>query len=97
MRRFKSILNPFFPDRGFDPFALSDGDLARLPACSVVTSGCDVLRDEGLAWVSHLADRSVTVRHQHFPDLPHDFCLYAGKLDSARSAVSEIATMAFSP
>ena len=95
MRHFKSILNPFFSERAFDPFALSESDLARLPACSIVTSGCDVLRDEGLAWVGHLADRSVRLRHQHFPDLPHDFCLYAGKLDSARSAVAEIARTAF--
>lgn len=97
MRRFKAILAPFFAARDFDPFALAAGDLARLPACSVVTSGCDVLRDEGLAWVAHLAERSVPVRHRHFPDLPHDFCLYGGRLDSARSAVAEIAATAFGP
>lgn len=95
MRLFKSILELFFAQREFDPFALSDSDLARLPACSIVTAGCDVLRDEGLAWVEHLAERSVMLRHQHFPDLPHDFCLYAAKLDSARSAVTEIARTAF--
>lgn len=95
MRLFKSLLEPFFSERAFDPFALSEGDLARLPACSLVTAGCDVLRDEGLAWGEHLAERSVALRHQHFPDLPHDFCLYAGKLDSARSAVTEIARTAF--
>ena len=97
MRLFKSILEPFFSKRAFDPFALSESDLAGLPSCSIVTSGCDVLRDEGLAWVEHLADRSVPLRHQHFPDLPHDFCLYSGKLDSARSAVAEIARTAFHP
>ena len=97
MRLFKSILKPFFAGRAFDPFALSKSDLARLPACSIVTSGCDVLRDEGLAWVEHLANRSVRLRHQHFPDLPHDFCLYADKLNSARSAVVEIAKTAFRP
>lgn len=92
MRLFRSILNPFFSQRDFDPFALSRSDLARLPACSIVTSGCDVLRDEGLAWVAYLADHGVAVRHQHFPDLPHDFCLYAGRVGSARRAVAEIAT-----
>lgn len=96
MRVFKSILSPFFSERGFDPFHLPEQDLARLPACSVVTSGCDVLRDEGIAWVRHLGDRSVEVRHQHFPDLPHDFCLYVTKLRSAESAVAEIARAAFS-
>jgi acetyl esterase len=95
MRMFKPILGPFFAERAFDLFALSESDLALLPDCSIVTSGCDVLRDEGLAWVGHLADRSVRVRHQHFPDLPHDFCLYSGKLDSAGLAVAEIARAAF--
>lgn len=95
MRLFKSILNPFFSEQAFAPFALSESDLAWLPALSIVTAGCDVLRDEGLAWVGHLADRSVRLRHQHFPDLPHDFCLYASRLDSARSAVAEIARTAF--
>lgn len=95
MRVFKSILSPYFSERDFDPFRLTDKDLAQLPACSIVTSGCDVLRDEGLAWIEQLADRSVEVRHQHFPDLPHDFCLYVEKLHSARSAVAEIAKVAF--
>lgn len=96
MRVFKSIVSPFFSERDFDPFHLSDEDLARLPACSIVTTGCDVLRDEGLAWVQHLTERSIGVSHQHFPDLPHDFCLYVGKLQSAKSAVAEIAGVAFS-
>jgi acetyl esterase len=95
MRRFKSILEPYFSERGFDPFDLSQDDVARLPACSLVTSGCDVLRDEGLAWAEYLVDRAVRPRHQHFPELPHDFCLYAGKLESARRAVAGIAATAF--
>lgn len=97
MRRFKAILSPFFSEHRFDPFRLPEDDLARLPACSVVTAGCDVLRDEGLAWVRQLADRTTGMRHQHFADLPHDFCLYAGRLPSARSAVAEIARVAFAP
>jgi acetyl esterase len=95
MRLFTSILSPFFAGRAFDPFALPETELARLPDCAVVTAGCDVLRDEGIAWVQQLAEASITVRHQQFPDLPHDFCLYAGKLASARRAVAEIAGTAF--
>lgn len=95
MRLFRSALDPFFAERDFDPPALPESDLARLPDCSLVTAGCDVLRDEGLAWAEQLTGRSPGFRHQHFPDLPHDFCLYAGKLDSARSAVDEIARTAF--
>ncbi|AXX31562.1 alpha/beta hydrolase fold domain-containing protein [Actinosynnema pretiosum subsp. pretiosum] len=95
MRGFKSFLEPFFSARGLDPLALSDAELAALPPCSLVTAGCDVLRDEGLAWARFLADRSVPLRHSHFPDLPHDFCLYAAGLDSARRAAVEIAATAF--
>ncbi|MGW2953241.1 alpha/beta hydrolase fold domain-containing protein [Streptomyces eurythermus] len=95
MRLFKSVLAPFCSKAGFDPMALPPDDIARLPPCSVVTAGCDVLRDEGLAWVEQMTDRRADVRHQYFPDLPHDFCLYAGKLTSARTAVAAIARTAF--
>ncbi|MGW4051406.1 alpha/beta hydrolase fold domain-containing protein [Streptomyces sp. NPDC004779] len=95
MRLFTSFLEPFFSERDFDPMRLGDRDLARLPDCSIVTAGHDVLRDEGLAWAELMAARSPGLRHRHFPDLPHDFCLYAGRLASAGSAVAEIAGTAF--
>ena len=95
MQLCRSFLGPFFAAHAFYPCALSDGDLARLPDCSLVTAGCDVLRDEGLGWAQQMSDRSVPLRHRHFPDLPHDFCLYAGKLESASAAVAEIAKVAF--
>ncbi|MDX2294045.1 MULTISPECIES: alpha/beta hydrolase fold domain-containing protein [Streptomyces] len=95
MRTFLSFLEPFFSARDFDPMRLSESDLARLPGTSIVTAGCDVLRDEGIAWAELTAARSPGLRHLHFPDLPHDFCLYAGRLASAGSAVAEIARTAF--
>ncbi|HXM54075.1 MAG TPA: alpha/beta hydrolase [Candidatus Dormibacteraeota bacterium] len=95
MRRFKSILGPYFSGCRLDPFDLSEDDVTRLPACSLVTAGCDVLRDEAVAWSEYLAERGTKPRHLRFPDLPHDFCLYAGKLGSARRAVAEIAATAF--
>ncbi|GAA1407907.1 alpha/beta hydrolase fold domain-containing protein [Oerskovia paurometabola] len=95
MRYFTSLLQPFFREIAFNPMDLSDSDLSALAGCSIVTSGCDVLRDEGLEWARYVADRSADVRHLHFPDLPHDFCLYAPKLSSARRAVEQIAGEAF--
>ncbi len=95
MRMFRSFLEPFFSARDFDPMRLAERDLARLPGCSVVTAGCDVLRDEGIAWAEGTAGRTSGLRHLHFPALPHDFCLYAGRLESAGSAVAEIARTAF--
>lgn len=94
-RCFKSIVAPFFTEHAFDPFGLSDGELSGLQQCALVTAGCDVLCDEGLDWAAHLRGRGVTVHHQHFPELPHDFCLYSGKLTSAKKAAVSIAMNAF--
>ena len=95
MRHVKSILRPFFGERDFAPLSLSAHDLDNLPACSVVTAGFDVLYNEGKAWLQYLSDRGVNADYQHFPDLPHDFCLYVGRLESSRRAVTEIAASNF--
>jgi acetyl esterase/lipase len=90
MRRFKGFLLPYFQAQGFDPFNLSAQERCALAHCTLVTAGCDVLRDEGLSWKALLEKRDVAIRHCHFDDLPHDFCLYTGKLDIARTAVKRI-------
>ncbi|ROM90341.1 hypothetical protein BK658_26740 [Pseudomonas brassicacearum] len=90
MRRFREFLLPYFQTHGFDPFKLSAEERCALPPCTLVTSGCDVLRDEGLSWKVAMEKSDVAVRHYHFDDLPHDFCLYTGKLDVARTAVKRI-------
>lgn len=97
MRRFRSILTPFFARHGFDPFALANQELDEARRCTLVTAGCDVLRDEATAWSAHLAAQGIRPSHRHYADLPHDFCLYAGKLVSARRAVEDIATTSFDP
>jgi acetyl esterase len=91
MRWFRSFWPAFCGATAFDPFALTDADLAGLPRCTLVTAGCDVLRDEGFAWARHLDEHEVALSHLHFPDLPHDFCLYTGRVASARRAVEKIA------
>lgn len=91
MRLFRGLLRPALAERDLDPMHLTDADLARLGSPLVVTAGCDVLRDEGHAWVDGLRARGVAVEHQVFPALPHDFCLYAPRLPAARDAVRSIA------
>lgn len=91
MGRFKGFLAPCFAARGFDPFALGDDEVAALPPCVVVTAGCDVLCDEGVAWAHALRTGGAAIDHRHFAELPHDFCLYAGTLSSARDAAEVIA------
>lgn len=39
---------------------------------------------------SDVAAQQFGHHHQHFAELPHDFCLYFGKLPSARAAVDSI-------
>lgn len=95
MSKFKGFLQPYFASRDFDPFLLTDLDLTRLGDPALVTAGCDVLRDEAFAWTEALSQRGVLVDHTVFPDLPHDFCLYTGKIESARVAVSDIAARSF--
>lgn len=90
MRRFREFLLPYFQKQGFDPFRLGAEECRALPPCTLVTSGCDVLCDEGLSWKAEMEKSAVVVQHCHFDDLPHDFCLYAGKFDVARTAVKRI-------
>lgn len=91
MRQFTALLAPAFDALGFDPMDLPEADVARLPPTLVVTAGCDVLRDEAFAWVRQLGARGADVGHLVHGDLPHDFCLYAPSLRSARHGVEAFA------
>ena len=91
MRQFTALLRPAFDALGLDPMHLPDADVARLAPTLVVTAGCDVLRDEAFAWVEQVSARGADVRHLVLDDLPHDFCLYAPSLRSARHAVETFA------
>ncbi len=55
------------------------------------TTEYDVLTDEGLAFAALARQAGASLQHHHHPALPHDFCLYAGKLASSRQAVEQIA------
>lgn len=73
--------NPLAPDYAFD----------GLPPVVLHTAGYDVLADEGHAFAAHAHQSGRALQHHHHPALPHDFCLYVGKLASARQAVEQIA------
>lgn len=90
MRRFREFLRPYFQARKFNPFKLDTLQTSALPSINLVTSGCDVLRDEALSWKIVMEISGASVSHLHFNDLPHDFCLYAGKLKIAKAAVTKI-------
>lgn len=80
---------PWMREQGFEPLA-DDFDFNALPPCVLHTAGCDVLCDEGLAFERRARAAQAPLRHLHQPNLPHDFCLYAGKLASARQGVDAL-------
>jgi acetyl esterase/lipase len=84
MRWFRSLIGPTLRARGFDPLRLPRGSFGDLNL-RVFSGGQDVLSDEAQAFVN---------KHDcggmHFADLPHDFCLYAPRLASARHAMTAI-------
>ncbi|MEI7375994.1 alpha/beta hydrolase [Dickeya chrysanthemi] len=96
LRWFAGHWLPWCQQLGFDPLS-ADFAFARLPPVTLHTAGYDVLSDEGCAFArqAHLAGASLT--HCHHVALPHDFCLYAGKLPSARLAVQQIAEALLRP
>lgn len=86
----------YLPDplHGHNPlaFPLEAGQLRDLPPATVVTAGFDMLKDEGEAYATALADAAVEVTHRHYGDTIHTFF---GKLqdpawERAREAVGEV-------
>jgi acetyl esterase len=66
-------------------------DLRGLPPAYLLVAGLDPLRDEGLAFGEALRRAGVPVRCSEYPDMPHGFLLFAGRLSRAVQALSEVA------
>lgn len=74
-------------------FPLVAADHADLPPATVVTTGFDPLRDEGVAYANALRDVGVRVEHRNYDDVIHGFVtMLAGptNLQAAHDAVAEI-------
>jgi acetyl esterase len=65
-------------------------DLSGLPPTYLLVAGLDPLRDEGLAFAEALRQAGVPVRCSEYPDMPHGFLLFAGRLSRAVQALSEV-------
>lgn len=90
MRWFLSLFRPYFRNHNFNPMELSAKQLQNLPPVRLFSAGCDVLHDEAVAFYSLLKTQEKKIQYKDFPYLPHDFCLYRGKLACAELAVNHI-------
>ncbi|WCM48774.1 alpha/beta hydrolase fold domain-containing protein [Pseudomonas sp. WJP1] len=61
--------------------------LRGLPPALVITSGLDVLRDEGRQYARQLKKADVLVQHKEYTDMPHGFVNYPARYDPAKQAL----------
>ena len=66
-------------------------DLRGFPPTYLLVAGLDPLRDEGLAFADALRRSGVPVRCREYPDMPHGFLLFAGRLSRALVGLAEVA------
>jgi acetyl esterase len=66
-------------------------DLRGLPPTYLLVAGLDPLRDEGLGFADALRKSGVRMRCREYPDMPHGFLLFAGRLSRAVEGLSEVA------
>lgn len=83
------------PDhRTQDGLRPSSADLQPGPAISILTSGCDPLRDEGEEFADELERCGATVERRRFPGLVHGAINYSGRVPAARRVLdATIATL----
>ncbi len=62
-------------------------NLRGLAPALILTSGQDVLRDEGRNYVQRLKEAGVDVRHLEYDNMPHGFINYPAQHDEARQAL----------
>ncbi|PSP75695.1 alpha/beta hydrolase [Halobacteriales archaeon QS_1_68_20] len=82
------------PVNRHSPFAapLRADDLGGVAPATVVTAGHDLLRDEGAAYASRLAEAGVAVDHRNYPAMPHGFLSFTDDVDAADAAMDEVGT-----
>ena len=66
-------------------------DLTGFPPTYLLVAGLDPLRDEGIAFADVLRKSGVPTRCREYPDMPHGFLLFAGRLSRAVEGLSEVA------
>lgn len=70
---------------------LRAGDLEEVAPAIVITSGFDVLRDQGIAYAEKLKEAGVKVTYRCYDRLAHGFTAMTGAVPAAKRACEEIA------
>jgi acetyl esterase/lipase len=91
MRWFLTLFRGYFQTEKFDPLHLSEQQLRALPRTYLFSAGCDVLTNEAQHFALSLQG-DARFSHQAFVHLPHDFVLYSGKINAAKTAVNTLIT-----
>lgn len=65
-------------------------DLRGLPPCYVQVGEDDLLRDDSLRFVRAARDAGIDARVDLYPDMPHDFQFFAGRIPEADGAIRSI-------
>jgi acetyl esterase len=79
-------------DDGHHPYVspMRAASLAGLPPAFVISAEYDPMRDEGEAYGARLAASNVPTQVSRYDGLNHGFLFWAGKIDPATAAISEI-------
>jgi Esterase/lipase len=64
--------------------------LAHLPPALVVTTGYDLLHEQGRRYAEQLQAADVPVTYRHYPDMMHGFISMADFLDRGKEALTDI-------
>lgn len=78
---------PATPQRDFSPI---HGDLAGLPPTLLVLAGLDILHDDGAGYGRALQEAGVSTEVIAYPDLPHGFLEWTGRVRPSREAHARI-------
>ncbi|MFX0577744.1 alpha/beta hydrolase [Nocardia nepalensis] len=82
---FDQYLGPGWPERDNPLVApYREAQLAGLPAATVITAECDVLRDEAEAFAQRLTEAGVPVSRHRIAGMFHPFHVFSGVLPEAR-------------
>ena len=87
----KTYLNNDAEKKDLRASPLKASDLEEVARAIVITSGFDVLRDQGIAYAERLKEAGVKVTYRCYDRLAHGFTAMTGALPAAKRACEEIA------